>query len=399
MYFEILVFILKLFISIFIVSWVSLAHSAGRPHDANFSRPQNGASQNSLENSKTLWEPRGTESIHDIGVEDGAFWLRTLFPEPDVYERLHLSQKIKDEEFQKLFFMRRTFLMLAALGISYTPRANDREFLKPWPYPLATALSHGQRILIEGVNVSSQQVLNLLTGTHSKGLPKYIYTRTFASHGTVWNKKLNQFDEVKLKGGKGALKQAGQMIGRGVGKRYHLGIDLAAGGLGYENYLGDLIGPGGTFLNPHTLKPKKGRQHGHIYINPSDIKTGRQSIMSAILMGVEVESPGRRGMYGNKHDLSSGFRSSIGEASLWGSVKMQKLPVDPAAKPAMYGGMFVAVHPRDLLNLKIICDDIFSLPEEDQYALFSDILRASHAKKSRDILRRALEEIGSRAKI
>lgn len=331
------------------------------------------------------------QSMEQIQAQDAKSWTNTLFPNKRAYQIFPYGVLVT--EFQKIDFMRRVFLTMVVLNLSYTPEKNNRERLKPWPYALATALSHGQRVLFDGTGISSQQLINLWSGNKTSAVPAWMYVRTFASHGTAWNKKRQEIDEIKLGGVRGFVKQVGQVAGRAAGNAYHYGMDIPAGGMGATNPLGDLVGPGGRSFNRQTLNPRRGIQYGHVYIGPSDFKFS-SGIRSGVLVGVEVEAPGNQGPFGNNHNFSSGFRSSTEEQSLWGSVKMQKFPVPAEMIPAKYGGMMVSVYHEDLPYLNKLFKAILLLPKKEQSNFFMKLLSAPNVDKAYGILATQLENMG-----
>ncbi len=331
-------------------------------------------------------------NMDNIQRQDIESWMNTLFPDPDKQKRIKLNDKTLNQELEKIDFMKRVFLTLVALKINYTTKPNGRDDLKPWPYSVTVALSHGQRILIEGEKISSKEILLLFSGTYTtlkqSRIPPYIKPRILASHDITWDRVNKQVKEVKVKGVRGAMTATRQVLGRAIGKKYHYGIDLPLGGLGNENPLGDIVGPGGTSLNPKTYRPRKDIQYGHLYICPRDFKE-----FSGILMGVEGEAPGKTGAFGNKHNFFSGIRSSVDDASIWGSVKMAKLPIDESEKPHTAGGMILLMNDSDASFLNEMFKAFLALPEEDQKLFFNELFSAPTATEAYDILETILHQI------
>lgn len=332
-------------------------------------------------------------NMDDIQRQDIESWMNTLFPDQNKQRRIKLDGKTLDQELKKIDFMKRVFLTLVALKLNYTTKPNEREDLKPWPYSVSVALSHGQRILIEGNKISSKDILLLFSGTYTTlkqpGIPPYIKPRILASHDITWNKVNKQVKEVKVKGARGAITAARQVLGRAIGKKYHYGIDLPLGGLGNGNPLGDLVGPGGTSLNPKTYRPRKDIQYGHLYICPRDFKG-----FSGVLMGVEGEAPGKTGAFGNKHNFVSGIRSSVDDASIWGSVKMAKLPIPDNQIPHTTGGMILFMNGSDASFLNEMFKAFLALPEEDQSLFFNELFSAPTATEAYDMLETILQQLG-----
>lgn len=137
----------------------------------------------------------------------------------------------------RIMFLKRLLVCYALCGVYYSEAGNAEQLGDPWPYPIASVLGHGSRVLIRLEDVDSSEFLNyLLTGDphivdwkdHKPPMP--IQRRIAATHsveltetGTIVEKKLrvtNVADAVRCINGN------------------HMGLNLPIGGVGNPSPLG-----------------------------------------------------------------------------------------------------------------------------------------------------------------
>mmetsp|Transcript_70575 Transcript_70575/g.204536 ORF Transcript_70575/g.204536 Transcript_70575/m.204536 type:complete len:1547 (-) Transcript_70575:129-4769(-) len=183
---------------------------------------------------------------------------------------------------QRVLFLKRLVLLLAFGGLTFTTEENG-EAERHWPYPLASCLCHGSRILIRLTGVPWKHVVSWLFHGDA-GLwscedttpPAPMYVRRAATHATKFEG--SKVSEVKVK--------PSAAFGNS-----HLGLDLPIGGLGNPapgNKEGGLdVGPAGV---PYKHAKRGGQpeymnnlQQGHLYMRWDDFGERKVShLLSAV---------------------------------------------------------------------------------------------------------------------
>ncbi|UCE82323.1 MAG: hypothetical protein JSV47_11490, partial [Deltaproteobacteria bacterium] len=215
---------------------------------------------------------------------------------------------------------------------------------RPGYFPIAAALSHGGRVIIQTPLNDNRRFWNWLTvgatdlhdrsvdarktkllgplGAQSDTAP---LVRRFASHGTDRDapkprlfgtpaRKL--IAEVKKKS---PFKHGNQW-----------GMDIAMGGYGQNNPdSGDPIYRDGT--------------HGHIYLY---YRHGGSGQCDVVMIGCEGSAPRKRDQYGGLHDAAAGS----GEFSPTGGLKWRDLRTGPGCR--FYDGVYWKDHPGDKKHKK-----------------------------------------------
>jgi len=253
---------------------------------------------------------------------------------------------------RKKFFKK--LILLSVLGeLTYTPKDNDYQNLKPWPFPTASAFCHGQRILLQ-YQGNSKEVLEYLGVPVFKG-------RIAASHDVELD-KAGQLVEVKLKGLMGGIKN----IGAGIAGK-HLGSSIPLGGIGNLNFQNNIIGPDGHSLDGNLkLIPKT--QHGHIYMRMDQFRPD----LGTLLFGMENSSAGKSNMWGGKHNAASASADQTKEIAPCGGAKWQALGIPNA--PAEYGGKRIKITPQKFKEVALKIDRIINFPPNKQKEIFNQIL-------------------------
>ena len=214
-------------------------------------------------------------------------------------------------------------------------RTSTKSNFKAWPYSLATAVSHGGRILIQLPPQPKDKIFAeddpfikwLLGGATTKG-------RT-ATHG-IQDKSFRFY-----KGKAGGLQDKLIAETKGWGSAFgmqHMGLNIALGGQGNRSpYAGFWEGVGGRPSTAQTAKAD-GR-HGHVYLG---YLTGSrpyilwgQNPPRGLLIGVEGSSPLLRDVVGHYH----GPRGGASVMKVAGGIKWKHLTL--ANKPGEHDCMFV----------------------------------------------------------
>lgn len=293
---------------------------------------------------------------------DAVLWAATLTPDPSKIKPIAtvgwVSKKQLKQEESKRQFLKNLFIALKVGPLKMTTVSNDFTQPKHWPFSLASALSHGQRVLIifKGVKLKDFWATLGLNAVASK--------RSVASHGISFDKQGNPL-EKKLKGVKGTLKN----VQLGL-KGQHFYVNIALGGLGEKAPGKDLIiGPGGSPINSKTGKIQKKVQHGHVYIHKQPAKKK----IAALLVGVEESAPGKSNFWGGAHTAASAFRSTVKDRSVTGGVKWAQQSGGPAA----YGGMVLYINPSNYKKITAEINRVKGLGFAAQREYFRKILAAT----------------------
>lgn len=324
---------------------------------------------------------------------DEKLFLDTLFPDNEEEKNKHYPDEEKRRNFMKRLFITLAYGKFESSTDPYGQQAN----WKPWPYPLAVALSHGQRVVIqiEGEHgehvIKGQQFLNLLTTGNEKFLAPFVKNRSAASHGFSYEKDdlKNPLKEIKLKGVKGTAKN----IKLGVEGK-HFGINVAYGGLGAQGCNDkETVGPGGLILvyspyNPEAKMALKNRQHGHFYLQYFDAAPN----ITALMIGLEENEAGSASMFNIKHTPLSAIQDSKTIPAITGGKKMACFLTKDA--PAQYGGMRLTLKQQEIEDLRrlfveILKPDVTIKNQQDiqeQKAFFSKLLGAKNAPEAKKIL-------------
>lgn len=202
--------------------------------------------------------------------------------------------------------LKRLFLCFATCRL-YWASENNGSRTQPWPYPLASSLCHGSRVLLRITGVPWRDFLNfLLFGDEHKwdweesGVPAPLYVRRAASHGVRMNPQTAELQESKLKN----LQAFGNN---------HLGMDIPVGGLGNPAPNGQLfVGPGGVpYRKTKKSEPDiiKEIQHGHLYIRWDDFG----SKTAPLLKEREAPSGDAMAVRGSAANFPSSDRSTTTE--------------------------------------------------------------------------------------
>ena len=141
------------------------------------------------------------------------------------------SQNLQDQPFDwtsgteqclfnnRVLFLKRLTIFLAMGKVLFTDKDNSSDFLD-WPYPLASLLCHGGRLLLRLHDIQPREFINflLLGDAHAwnwgQGAPTPIYTRIASTHSVKVDATV-QLAETRLRGAS-ALSLSGR----------HLGMDL-----------------------------------------------------------------------------------------------------------------------------------------------------------------------------
>lgn len=278
----------------------------------------------------------------------------TLFQNLSFLDTIGLGH-FKDEVYEQSLLLRRLYLLFLLGGIDY--KTSDGQ-ISSWPFPLATLLTQGQRVLIVLDDMAAQDFLNFITNNNLK----LFYKRKYSSHGVILNKKTGVIEEVKIKNPFRQLRKT-ELI---------LGLDFPFGGIGTELPDGYQVGPRGWQLKGAQFK--KNRQLGHLQVY---IHSFPQINKTAILIGIEACAPGFSNAWCN-HNLFSGLKNQKLNRSVSGGGKWGRLSLS-SPSPAEYGGKATYLSRQKFTSLvqpKI--DQIISTWDEKmQETLFSSILKMS----------------------
>jgi len=160
-----------------------------------------------------------------------------------------------DDYSPRIMFLKRLLVCYALCGVYYSEAGNAEQLGDPWPYPIASVLGHGSRVLIRLEDVDSSEFLNyLLTGDArivdwKDGRPPMPIQRRIAATHSVELKETGQIIEKKLR-----VTNVADAVRCINGN--HLGLNLPIGGAGNPSPLGPscLVSFRGEVLNRrHTM--------------------------------------------------------------------------------------------------------------------------------------------------
>lgn len=139
-----------------------------------------------------------------------------------------------DDFSPRIMFLKRLMLCFATCGVYYSETGNTEQLGDLWPYPLASVLGHGSRVLIRLEDVDSKEFLNfLLSGNPhvwdwKSGIPPPLKRRIAATH-SVELTDTGQVVEKKLRAT--SATDTVQNLSDGI-RGKHMGLDLPIGGPG-----------------------------------------------------------------------------------------------------------------------------------------------------------------------
>jgi hypothetical protein len=298
------------------------------------------------ESWNTLETEANTQLANGIDLVYG-----TLFQNLSFLDRVGLSS-FKEEVCDQSLLLRRLYLFLGLSGLEYRQTIMEKE--SPWPFPLATVLTQGQRVLIVLEDVPSDDFLNFITENNFS----LFYERKYSSHGVEFQEETRDLREVKIRKAFRRLKVTEKV----------LGLDFPFGGVGTPLPNGHCVGPRGMELRGRKLK--KNMQLGHLHLYAQDFPIQRKT---AILVGIEGCAPGTKNQLGCTHNILSGLRNQKVNRSVSGGMKWARLEVSPSP-PAEYEGKIVRLSRQEFEEIKAKIKMILNMEEEEQKALFKKIL-------------------------
>ncbi len=172
--------------------------------------------------TQSTWKPLtvakdafSLDAIKDQFRKDVILWSATIIKQPLVNGKIagkQLEKKHIDKLGNTQAFLKRWVLTLAACPLMYVtsehgkssnnasslaPQDPNYQDLKPFPFPLASALSHGQRMIVELLDITYDKMYNLLLSGDQNLKPTIDFKRAFASH-QVSDTKYGQLIEDKV---------------------------------------------------------------------------------------------------------------------------------------------------------------------------------------------------------
>lgn len=286
----------------------------------------------------------------------------TLFQ--DVHHLHHMHLGLKRKKFQheiqrQELVLRRLFLLFAMGGLQY--RSETMTDYRPWPFPVATALTQGQRVMIQLQGVSAHQFLDFITNGHSTTFHK----RNYSSHG-IQETADGEIYEVKIK----------TPFRRVLKTEKLLGMNFPLGGLGSSLPDGKIVGPMGREYSIGKQKLHKKKQVGHLHLYTRDFPARNVSV---ILVGIESCAPGTSNQFGCTHNLLSGIKNQKVRRSSSGGLKWSKIKTDYEA-PREYGGKVIILTADQYAQITMAIKDILAKPLEDQKEILYKVLQSNAAE-------------------
>ncbi len=314
---------------------------------------------------KDSWNHPEADSLQQLSNSIDIVYA-TLFQSPSQLEVFPLTPEERARAWyltqQKFLFLRRLYLVLGLSNLQYTDQDNGLETC-PWPFPLATALTQGQRIMIILKGISGKDFLKFLSGSSED----IYYKRPFSSHAVRYRRGSNTFYEVKMPTSFQLFK----------GRQGNLGIDLPWGGIGNALPNGNLVYTDGQQFDLTTRLPLKNHQLGHLLIYWHDFPSLNTSVL---LIGLEGCAPGTVNIFGCNHNILSGFADQKVRRSSTGGLKWSGLKIDDIDMPAEYGGKRIEITSEIFAWIENKVKDFLSYPEMEQSRIFKNILTQNSTK-------------------
>lgn len=147
-----------------------------------------------------------------------------------------------DEYSPRIMLLKRMLICFAVCGVYYTEVSNCSQLAELWPYPLASVLGHGSRVLIRLEDVEASEFINFLmfgdplcVDWKESGLPYPLVRRLAATHSVQLDADTGNLMERKLQ--VMSASDTYQNISDGIRKK-HLGVNLPIGGVGNPSPMG-----------------------------------------------------------------------------------------------------------------------------------------------------------------
>jgi CRP-like cAMP-binding protein len=306
-----------------------------------------------------------------------------------------LSYEDQQKHDQTVIMLKNLFLAFAVCGLESSAEDNGGS-TKAWPFPVATALGHGSRIMVRLHDIRADEFVNVLCfgkrDAHNwdSGVPGPIYSRVAASHAVKLVRR-SEIHEVKAKSGTLFFK--------------HFGVDLPLGGfgnpvppceedldVGIQEDEQMLIGPAGVPYKQDTdgIHFVNKIQHGHLYMLMHDFKSDRSTAtgldhaqhtgLSALLIGIEGSAPMKQNFFGMKHTVEA----TSNRLSAFGKRKWRDYRATGQGVPAEMGGVLMDVTTDKLSQCEFVIEKMACTKPSDEVNLeevkfFQHLLQGSDA--------------------
>ena len=308
-------------------------------------------------------------ATHHIQLENSVALIQdTLFQNKALMGQMGLEKRkyyVTTDEQEKC--LRRLFYFIGAAGLMY--RGESNQYYQSWPFPVATALTQGQRVYIDLRGMPSSEFIDWLTGAN----PNLLFKRSFSSHGV--RKEGSIYNERKIKSPLRRIKRRERIYG----------MNFPLGGVGNELPNGNLIGPYGREFSTKKNRLYKNKQIGHLHIYSHDFPEDRVSV---ILVGIESCAPHSSNQFGCNHNMFSGVRNQRLNRSSSGGLKWSQITSLDQPPPAEYKGKVIEITADYAKYIIGKAEALLQLPEERQKATFSGFLRLNGEQAKRYLLRR-----------
>lgn len=202
-------------------------------------------------------------------------------------------------------FVRNLFKLLKHGGLQY--RMQKGQPWMPWDWPLAVAVSHGGRLLIQLPPVEGNPDFRFLDWLTGDTRLQDLYKRPAATHEIDRLKTPDPISLVNM--GRKVLKEV-KPFGTKFSTKgtYHYGMNLALSGINQP-----------SLHNANVNACEDGR-HGHAYLCYKPPHHGK---VGGMLIGIEGSEAGKWDMLGHFHGLSA----TSSEVSMSGGMKFKKLSI------------------------------------------------------------------------
>lgn len=322
-------------------------------------------------------------------ARDARFFQATLCRRPNDWrldnktkvEKAGLFQDIAEGE-NRLRILTRVFALLAygQMTLHVDPASKG----EAWPWNIATALAHGQRVLVQCDGFDALDLYKVLVeGANPSDSFKDPYGRAAATHAVdVENDQI-----VELKN-----KNVVSNLYKGL-KGQHHGIDLPVGGVGNPWPDGQhIVGPLGQALDAKHFTRAKGLQHGHLYMHHQTFQSSTKGLLGGLLIGIEGSAPSCTNMFQSTHSVSSGHSDQTQAKALFGGQKWAAWMKTDG--PAEYGGKRIRLAAKgtgpSLEDFKAVVGMVDRLSGRNYDDFIGALLGAESGDKAKDVLNAAM---------
>jgi hypothetical protein len=315
---------------------------------------RNSLADHAADGKSIIYHESSGKDIKDQFNQDVLMTFKTLFPENATAEKFFTFQKdlthnhASSETKNKVFAFKKILLAMFENGLYYDHQENyilniNKSEHHLWKYPLASVFCHGARVIfLFKKEIGSNEFMKYFFSEDNS----FLKPRGAASHKVVFTK--DKIEEQKI-----IFEAAANFITYSVtSSTPHFGMNIPFGGVGNFYPDGDtqILDSGYGYKVSDPLATYEMRQSGHLYVRYDGIEG---SSYASLMMGLEQEEPGYRGMFSaKKHNMFSALSPGLINVCGGDKWKVFEKTLGKTSIPNNYGGKVVFFD--DLPNEKLL---------------------------------------------